>query len=425
MNTPTSFATSRSAKLAQRARSVLPGGVNSNVRLLGEQVFFEYGKGSRLVDVDGNEYVDYLLGQGPNFLGHAPDRVLEAVEIATRQGMVFGAQHRYELEAAEKMLETLGWADQIRIGLSGTECVQAAIRLARAVTGREKFVRFAGHYHGWLDNVLVAEENGRAVPVSAGQLASHLADSIMLPWNDLEALTRTLELHGDQIAAVIMEPVMFNTGSIEPEPGYLEGVRAACDRHGVVLIFDEVISGFRVALGGAVERYGVTPDLATYGKAMAGGWPVAALAGARTMMERFGTGEVNHSGTFNASVMACAAMIAAIDMLSEDPPYKRLENLGARLMDGLSGLASDYCLPLNVQGLPMAFHAGFGEGPVRSYGELRRMDAGRYVEFSRILISQGVWVAGRGIWYLSTAHDDADVDVTLERVDDAMRVFSG
>ncbi|HVR32558.1 MAG TPA: aminotransferase class III-fold pyridoxal phosphate-dependent enzyme [Acidimicrobiia bacterium] len=146
--------------------------------------------------------------------------------------MVFGAQHRYELEAAEKMLEALGWADQIRIGLSGTECVQAAIRLARAVTGREKFVRFAGHYHGWLDNVLVAEENGRAVPVSAGQLASHLADSIMLPWNDLDALTRTLDLHGDQIAAVIMEPVMFNIGSIEPESGYLEGVRVACDRHG-------------------------------------------------------------------------------------------------------------------------------------------------------------------------------------------------
>lgn len=424
MNTPTSFATERSTQLMHRARSVLPGGVNSNVRLLGEPVFFDHGKGSRLVDVDGNEYVDYLLGQGPNFLGHAPDRVLEAVETATRHGMVFGAQHRYELEAAEKMIKALGWAEQIRIGLSGTECVQAAIRLARAVTGRKRFVRFAGHYHGWLDNVLAAEKDGRAVPVSAGQLASHLTDSIMVPWNDLDELTRTLDLYGDEVAAVIMEPVMFNSGSIEPAPGYLEGVRAACDRHGVVLIFDEVISGFRVALGGAVERYGVTPDLATYGKAMAGGWPVAALAGSREMMGRFGTGEVNHSGTFNASVMACAAMIATIDMLSEDPPYERLETLGSRLMDGLASLADDFSLPLNVQGLPMAFHASFGAGPVRSYAEVRRMDTEKYVEFSRVLISQGVWVAGRGIWYLSTAHDDADVDLTLERAEDAMRVFS-
>lgn len=422
--TPTAFSTERSDALRPRALAALPGGVNSNVRLLAPQIFFDHAKGSRLVDVDGNEYIDYLLGQGPNFLGHAPDVVLDAVDAATRRGMVFGAQHVYELEAAERLLQTLGWAEQVRLGLSGTECVQAALRLARAVTGRQKFIRFAGHYHGWLDNVLARAQDGQAVPASAGQLASHLDDSMMLSWNDLAAVEAALEEGSEQFAAVLMEPVMFNTGSIEPAPGYLEGVRAACDRHGVVLIFDEVISGFRVGLGGAAERYGVTPDLATYGKAMAGGWPVAALAGSRTMMERFGTGEVNHSGTFNASVMACAAVIASIDYLSHDPPYARLEEIGTRLKSGLAALADDHGIPLNVQGLPMAFHAGVGQGPLTSYDDLSKLDGARYEELVLTLIEHGVWLAGRGIWYLSTAHDEADVDETLERVDAAMTAFT-
>lgn len=423
--TPTeTFVTQRSDELRSRAQEVLPGGVNSNVRLLGPPVFFDHGAGSRLVDVDDNEYIDYLLGQGPNFLGHAQPDVLEAVTAATAKGMVFGAQHLYELEAAEKLVEAVGWAQQVRIGLSGTECVQAALRLARAVTARTKFVRFAGHYHGWLDNVLVKVDGGRAAPASAGQVASHLDDSLLLPWNDLVAVEDLLARDGDQIAAVLMEPVMLNAGSIEPTPGYLEGVRAACDRHGVVLIFDEVISGFRVALGGAAERYGVVPDLATYGKAMAGGWPVAALAGRREMMERFGTGEVNHSGTFNASVMACAAMIASIDLLVADPPYERLERIGTRLQDGLCDLADEHGLELHVQGLPMAFHAGIGRGPVSDYQDLARLDSDVYEKLARTLVEHGVWVTGRGIWYLSAAHDDADVDETLERADAAMAAFT-
>lgn len=423
-STPSTFTTERSDALRSRALEALPGGVNSNVRLLAPPIFFDHGKGARLVDVDGNEYIDYLLGQGPNFLGHAPDVVLDAVDAATRRGMVYGAQHLFELEAAERLLETLGWAEQVRFGLSGTECVQAALRMARAVTGRQKFIRFAGHYHGWLDNVLVRAANGRAEPASAGQLASHLEDSVMLPWNDLGAVESALHKEGDQVAAVLMEPVMFNTGSIEPAPGYLEGVRAACDRHGVALIFDEVISGFRVALGGAAERYGVTPDLATYGKAMAGGWPVAALAGSRSMMERFGTGEVNHSGTFNASVMACAAVIASIDHLANDPPYARLEEIGTRLKAGLVDLAEEHGITLNVQGLPMAFHAGVGQGPLTSYDDYSNLDSASYDRLVLNLIEHGVWLAGRGIWYLSTAHDEADVTVTLERVDAAMKAFT-
>lgn len=419
----TSHITEPSAALRSRAARVLPGGVNSNVRLLAPPVFFDHGRGSRLVDVDDNEYIDYLLGQGPMFLGHAPADVLAAVDAACRRGMVFGAQHPLEVDAAEAILAALEWADQVRLGVSGTECVQAALRMARAVTGRQRFVRFEGHYHGWLDNVLVNVEDGRALPASAGQVPGHLDDSVMLPWNDLAALEDTFATGAENIAAVLMEPVMLNAGSIKPVDGYLQGVREACDAHGVVLIFDEVISGFRVALGGAAGRYGVTPDLAIYGKAMAGGWPAAALAGRADMMERFGTGEVNHSGTFNGSVMACAATIATIRRLTDDPPYDRIARLGERLMKGLGDLAVVFDLSLNVQGLPMSFHAGFGAGPVGSYRQLTRFDGDRYAAFARALIDHGVWVAGRGIWYLSAAHDDLDIDETLERVAEAMKAL--
>lgn len=410
----------RSQELHARAQQVLPGGVNSNVRLLAPPLFFERGEGCRLVDVDGRDYIDYLLGQGPNFLGHAPADVLDAVDEASRRGMVYGAQHSLEVEAAELMLDILGWAEQIRFGVSGSESVQAALRLARAVTGRPRFVRFEGHYHGWFDNVLVKFEDDRPVAPSQGQLAHHLEDSLTLPWNDLSPLEEALARNGD-IAAVLMEPIMLNAGSIEPSPGYLKGVREVCDAHGAVLIFDEVISGFRVAAGGAAQRYGVSPDLATYGKAMAGGWPVSALAGRAEMMERFGTGAVNHSGTFNASVMACAATAATLRRLRDDPPYERITARGERLMAGLRNLATDYDLDLSVQGVPMAFHAGFGDGPVTDFRSLGRLDAERYNQFTLTLIDQGVWLAGRGIWYLSAAHGEADIDETLERVEAAMK----
>ena len=419
--TDTGHSAEHSRELHQRALRVLPGGVNSNVRLLAPPVFFESAQGCHLVDVDGNHYIDYLLGQGPNFLGHAPPDVLDAVDEASRKGMVYGAQHPLEVEAAERILGILDWAEQVRFGVSGSESVQAALRLARAVTGRIRFVRFEGHYHGWFDNVLVKVEDGAAALASQGQMASHLDDSLLLPWNDLPAVEETLATN-DDIAAVIMEPVMLNAGSIEPLPGYLEGVRQACDDHGVVLIFDEVISGFRVAPCGAAQRYGVTPDLATYGKAMGGGWPVSALVGPSAMMERFGSGVVNHSGTFNASVMACAATVGALRRLTDDPPYERITSRGRRLMEGLVVLAADHGLDLNVQGLPMAFHAGFGDGPVTDYRSLSRLDAARYDEFTRTLIDHGLWVAGRGIWYLSAAHGEADIDETLERVETAMKV---
>lgn len=411
----TAIANTASGRLAERAAQVLPGGVDSNVRLDAPRIFFARGKGAWLWDVDGHDYVDFLLGQGPAFLGHAPQPVLEAVEQACRTGLVYGAQHPLELEAAERLLAVLGWAEMVRFGSSGTEMVQAALRLARAGTGRRRFVRFEGHYHGWLDNVLVAPRPGPAESASAGQLADALSDSIVLPWNDGNALAETLAREND-VCAVLMEPMMLNAGAIEPRPGYLARVRELCDAAGALLVFDEVISGFRLALGGAVERYGTAPDLAVYGKALASGWPVAALVGRGELMERFGTKEVNHAGTFNGNVMAAAATLATLETLAAAPPYERIQRVGTALVSGLRELAKDASVPLRIQGLPVAFHASFGEpGEVFDFRGLQALDAARYARLSVRLVEAGVWVAARGIWYLSASHGEREVGVALER----------
>jgi glutamate-1-semialdehyde 2,1-aminomutase len=406
---------------AARAAMRLPGGVNSNVRLDGPSLFFERGQGAWLWDVDGYDYVDYLLGQGPAFLGHAPEPILAAVTEASRRGMVFGAQHQLEVEAAELLCDNLGWPDMVRFGSSGTEVVQAALRVARAATGRTKFLRFEGHYHGWLDNVLMVYGREGPSPASEGQLARHLDDCIVIGWNDLDALEAVLESRGSELAAILMEPMMLNAGAIEPRPGYLEGVRSLCDRYGVVLIFDEIITGFRLAAGGAAERYGVIPDLATFGKAMAGGWPVGALVGRGELMKPIGTKKVNHSGTFNANVMSSAAVVATLQVLKEDPPYERIERITADLTKGLHEVAEENSIPLRIQGVPGAFHASLSATDVEvcEYRDLDRLDAHGYLDLADRMIASGIWVSGRGIWYLSSRHGEREVEVTLDRCREA------
>lgn len=411
----------RSRQLHKTAATLTPGGVHSNVRMNAPAVFFERGAGAWMWDVDGNDYLDYLLGQGPNFLGHAPDAIGQAVAEACGRGQVYGGQHPLEIDAARLFLSAVDWADMVRFGVSGTEAVQAALRLSRAVTGRTKFIRFEGHYHGWLDNVLLGTDAaGDPAPASAGQLGSHLEDAIVLPWNDVQVLEDALARHGEDVAAVITEPYMCNNGAVTPEPGYLERMRTLCDERGALLIFDEVITGFRLALGGAAQRFGVTPDLATYGKAMAGGWPVSAIAGRGELMERF-AGDVTHAGTFNASVMGCAAVAATIQQLREDVPYDRVEAHGESVMSGVVELAEAYDVPLRVQGLGMAFHMSFGPGSeVRNVRDLAALDLERYARFARVLADHGVWVAGRGIWYVSAAHGERELAALLERFDAAL-----
>jgi glutamate-1-semialdehyde 2,1-aminomutase len=413
--------TQLSDQWATRAARRLPGGVSSNVRLDGPSIFFARGEGAWLWDIDGNDYVDYLLGQGPAFLGHAPEPVLAAVFEACRRGMVFGAQHELEVEAAELLCDILDWPDMVRFGSSGTEVVQVALRVARAATGRTKFVRFEGHYHGWLDNVLIAYGEEGPRPGSEGQPTHYLDDCFVMGWNDLDGLAALLEARGSEVAAVLMEPMMLNAGAIEPGHGYLEGVRSLCDQHGVVLIFDEIITGFRIALGGAAERFGVVPDLATYGKAMAGGWPVAALAGRAELMEPIGTKRVNHSGTFNANVMGTAAVVASLKYLKQNPPYERLKRITQSLTGGLLALAGETSIPLRIQGVPGAFHASVTRTSINvsNYRDLERLDNHSYGALVERMIASGIWVTGRGIWYLSTAHGDREVDITLDRCREA------
>ncbi|HVV11182.1 aspartate aminotransferase family protein [Amycolatopsis sp.] len=410
----------QSNELRERALKRTPGGVHSNVRLAGSREFIRSAQGAWLYSVDGRDYVDYLLGQGPNFLGHAPRQVVDAVFRACRDGVIFGGQHELEVRAAELVCEAVGWADKIRFSMTGTEAVQAAFRLARAATGRTKIIRFEGHYHGWLDNVLLANRDGRWGTASKGQLPGHLDDFVLLPWNDLDLVADALARQGEEIAAVVMEPLMINAGVIEPKPGFLEGVRRLCDQYGIVLIFDEVISGFRLGIDGATGRYGVTPDLATYGKAIAGGFPVAALVGREDLMDRFGTGEVNHSGTFNSSVMATAAVVASVSSLIDDPPYERVAQHGKALMDGLLDIGTGYELPLRVAGLPQAFHVSFGDAEVTDYRTLQQLDLARYEKLASTLVDHGLWVAGRGVWYVSAAHGQRELDAALTRFDKAL-----
>lgn len=415
-----SVSNSSDKNLLARAQKVLPGGVNSNVRLAVRDTFIVRGSGSRVWDLQGTEYIDYLLGQGPNILGHANPEILGAVNVAMQDGMLFGAQNPLEIEAAERVLDAVQWAEQLRFNVTGTEAVQAALRIARANTGKNKYIRFQGHYHGWLDNVLTSTKLGVGNPVSLGQPVSSLSECLVLPWNDLDAVIKAIAEDSD-IAAIITEPMMVNSGAIVPEAGFLEGLREICTEKKIVLIFDEVITGFRLSRGGAAGRFGVRPDLATYGKAIAGGFPVAAIAGSEKLLHKVGTGEINHSGTFNGYAIGSAATIAAMKILARPNMYADLEKLGTTLMEGMKGLAVKHSAPLHIQGLPMAFHLSFGsDEQIRSYEDLTRQNDALYKSFVKVIRESKLWITDRGIWYVSMAHTQEDVKMTLERFDNAL-----
>ena len=428
----------QSRRLLESSKKVIPGGVNSNVRM-GEQphpIFFESAEGPYLFDADGNRLIDYVMGQGPMLLGHRPDFVLEAVEHQLSQGILYGGQHELEVEAARLITRMVPSAEMVRFNMTGTEAVQAALRIARAATGRHLVVKFEGHYHGWADSVLFnvgsrsdsrADGPGMAaVPESAGMAPEADSSLIVVPWNDADALDEVLASVGDSVAAVIMEPVMANSGVIEPAPGYLEAVRDLCDRHGIVLIFDEVITGFRAGLGGAQGRYGVTPDLTTMGKALASGFPVGCVAGRREIMEIVSTGTVTHAGTFNASPISMAAARAALEhlYLGGSELYDMLEARGRRLMQGLRGVIEDRGAPCLVQGLPTVFNLMFTElTGVTDHRGVLMTDKARRAAFQSHLAAAGVRISGLGNLFLSSTHTEEVIDSTVERFDLALHSF--
>ena len=428
----------QSRRLLESSKKVIPGGVNSNVRM-GEQphpIFFESAEGPYLFDADGNRLIDYVMGQGPMLLGHRPGFVLEAVEHQLSQGILYGGQHELEVEVARLVTRMVPSAEMVRFNMTGTEAVQAALRIARAATRRHMVVKFEGHYHGWADSVLfnvgsgshpIAAGPGLAtMPESAGMAPEAGSSLIVAPWNDAGALDEVLASVGDSVAAVIMEPVMANSGVVEPAPGYLEAVRDLCDRHGIVLIFDEVITGFRAGLGGAQGRYGVTPDLTTMGKALASGFPVGCVAGRREIMEIVSAGDVTHAGTFNASPISMAAARAALDhlYLGGSELYDTLEARGRRLMEGLGGVIEDHGAPCLVQGLPTVFNLMFTElSAVTNHREVLMTDRARRAAFQSHLAAAGVRISGFGNLFLSSTHTEDVIDSTVERFDLALGSF--
>lgn len=396
---------------------------------------YSHGRGSRVWDADNNEFIDYVLARGPLLLGHSPQPVLDAVRAQLDRGLMYAGQHELEIQAAERFCRLVPCADSVRFSCSGSEAVHAAVRLARAVTGRDKIIRFEGHYHGWFDNIFwnnALPADGAAptappapVPMSKGQPLTDAENLVIIPWNDPRSVQEAMKQHAGRIAAVITEPIMCNNGAILPQPGYLEELRESCTRHGALLIFDEIITGFRVSLGGAQEYFRVTPDLATFAKAMAGGFPVSAVAGKREYMQAFGDFSVTHAGTYNSNGPCMAATIAALDMLAADSAalLGRAHALGQRLMDGIRESAEKQGKPLRIRGVPAAFHVSFGGiERVIDFRSFNTRDREASWRFWEAMQERGIRTIPEGLWFVSTAHTQADVDATLAAVDQAMRV---
>ena len=432
---------SRSRGLFDQASEVIPGGAGSSARTAKfgwkpYPPFIAHGTGSRITDVDGHEYVDFLLGLGPMILGHRHPVVTRAVTDAiTEFGTCPGLPYPLEIEAARKVTEAVPGAEMVRFTNSGSEAVGSAVRIARAYTGRRLVIRFEGHYHGWQDTVYWSNHvdpaqagpasSPRPVPSGPGVPAELEDTLIVLTWNDPESFAAVMAERGDQVAAVITEPAVFNTGCILPEPGYLELLRELTARHGALLIFDEVITGFRFARGGAQEYFGVTPDLTTMAKGLGGGFPVAAIGGSRAVMSMIAEGRYSHSGTYNANVVACAAVSATMDLLAEPGLYERQRALGERLMEGLRTLAAEAGLPVIVEGLGTVFQLWFSEHPIRNW-----RDAERYAR-EDLFTTWWQEMLLRGVLFhpsqyenlfLSLVHTDTDVDAMLSAAADAFAV---
>jgi glutamate-1-semialdehyde 2,1-aminomutase len=428
-----SYATS--VALYERTRKSLAGGVSSNARYGGTPVplFFTRGEGAILFDVDGNEHVDYVLGNGPAILGHAPKQVIAAVAASLAEGQVFAAQNPRETELSERLTSLLPGAEVVRFATSGTEAVLMAMRLARAFTGRGKILKFEGHYHGWSDQAYIStrpplNEAGPAnhpVPVagSPGMPDSVLGDTVVCGWNDLELLRAAFARHKGEIAGVIMEPMMVNGGAAEPVAGYLQGARDLCRAEGALFICDEVITGFRVGLRGAQAKYGVTADLAVYAKAVAAGFPLALVAGRREIMDTLLDRGVMHGGTYNGNLQSMAASLAALDLLEADDGavYRGLERRGTRLMQGLAAAGARHGVPLRVQGAPAIFQVHFtgGAGPL-NYRDAAACDRDKALAFHAAMQEEGIRVNPQAKFFLSAAHDDAIVERTLAAADKVM-----
>jgi glutamate-1-semialdehyde 2,1-aminomutase len=424
------IATTEEAALAARAKRVLPGGGFGN---FAPEVILREGRGGRVWDVAGREYVDFLLGSGPMFLGHGHPEVLEAVQAQIARGTTFFANNEHGIALAEAIVDALPCAEQLRYTGSGTEADLYAMRLARAFTGRDRILKFEGGYHGMSDYGLmslapkVLANFPRPVPDSAGIPKSVEEEVLVAPFNDLDAVTRLVEAHAAEIAGIIVEPLQR---LIPPAPGFLEGLRALCDAHGIVLIFDEVVTGFRFAYGGAQSYYGVTPDLCTLGKVIGGGFPLAAVAGRAAIMAHFDRALVGDAGflmqvgTLSGNPVAAVAGLKTLEVLRRPGMYDRAFATGRALMDGIATLIARAGIPGQVVGEPPLFDAVFADGTLADYRATLRGDKAVAAHVNRVLRARGI-MKGDSKYYVSVAHEARDVDQTLEAFAEALRTLPG
>ncbi|HEY3212084.1 MAG TPA: glutamate-1-semialdehyde 2,1-aminomutase [Actinomycetota bacterium] len=422
----------RSEELFQRARRVIPGGVNSPVRAFGAvggtPRFVVRGEGAYLVDADGNRYVDLVQSWGALLFGHARPEIVDAAREAASRGTTFGAPTELEVEMAERIVAAVPSVEMVRLVSSGTEAAMSAIRLARGCTGRDLVLKFEGCYHGHSD-ALLAEGAGSGmatlgIPGSRGVTEGAARDTLTVPFNDVEQVDRVFAELGDRIAAAIVEPVAANMGVVPPEPRFLERLRELCSGSGALLVFDEVITGFRIAFGGAQSVYGVTPDLTILGKVMGGGFPCAAFGGRRDVMEQLApVGPVYQAGTLSGNPVAVAAGIAALDLAERLDPYPGLTETATALVDGLTERFADRDIPATVNRAGSLFSAFFSRGPVRDFAGAKAADHERYARFFHHMLERGVWLppSGYELWTLGTEHGPDEVEKVLE----AMASFEG
>jgi len=410
----------KSAEYFRAACELIPGGVNSPVRAFKsvgcDPLFYDRAKGSHVWDVDGNEYVDFVASWGPMILGHAPDSVLDAVRGQLDKGTSYGAPTLVEVEMAQAVIDAVPSVESVRFVSSGTEATMSAIRLARGYTGRDKFVKFEGNYHGHSDALLVAAGSGLVtlgIPSTPGVTKGAAGDTIVLPYNDLDAVSYLLSEHAEEIAAIILEPIAGNMGVVPPAPGFLQGLRDLCDRYSVVLIFDEVISGFRVALGGAQELYGVMPDLTTMGKIIGGGFPVGAFGGKREIMDHLSpVGPVYQAGTLSGNPIAMVAGLANLAALKQPGVYEALEAKGARLEAGMRAAVEQAGVDAYLTRVGSMACMFLTDHEVVDWQSAATCDTDAYARYFRAMLDAGFTIAPSQFeaTFVSLAHTDEEID---------------
>ena len=422
--------TDRSRELFRRAVGLMPGGVNSPVRAFksvgGDPLFIREARGSHLFDVDGNDFVDYVGSWGPMILGHAHPQVVEAVREAAGRGTSYGAPTELEVNLAERIIRAFPSIERVRLVSSGTEAVMSAVRVARAFTSRPRLLKFEGCYHGHADAFLSRAGSGIAtlgIPDTPGVPAEYAALTLTVPYNDLEAVTEVFRNHGGEIACVVVEPIAGNMGVVPPAPGFLEGLRSLTARYGALLLLDEVITGFRVAYGGAQTLLDLRPDLTTLGKIIGGGFPLAAYGGRREIMEKVAPeGPVYQAGTLSGNPVAVTAGLTTLEILEETDPYPDLERKAARLEVGLREAATSAGVPAAINRVGSMLTTFFTGDPVTDYATARRSDTERYGRLFRAMLERGVYLAPSQFEaaFVSTAHTDAEIDATLAAAREAM-----